>query len=201
MALEKANLNSIKISRKTGNESFIFNSQTLHFDLLQFWQWSSSDLSNNAFRGMLAEYIVACDLGLENGIRTEWDNYDLITEDGIKIEVKSSAYLQSWHQDKFSKIEFNICPTKGWNNKTNKRSSERKRQADIYVFALLKHLDKSTLNPLDLDQWEFYLLPTSILNKKVPDQQMISLNSLLKLNPLKLRFGEIKEAIINLQIQ
>lgn len=194
-------LNALEVERKTGQERFILENKITNFDLLAFWQWSGSDLSNNAFRGMLAEYIVACALGLENEIRTEWDNYDLITEDGTKIEVKSSAYLQSWHQEKVSKIEFNICPTKGWDSKTNKRSSERKRQADIYVFAFLKHLDKSTLNPLDLDQWEFYLLPTSILNEKVPDQQKISFNRLLSLNPLKVKFGEIKEAVINLQIQ
>lgn len=197
----KNNLDKLQIIRKTGLENFILSNQSITFNLLDFWQWSGSDLSNNTFRGMLAEYIVACDLGFEKGTRTEWDAYDLITNEGIKVEVKSSAYLQSWYQTKLSKIEFSICPTNAWEASSNTYSSERKRQADVYVFALLKHLDKLTLNPLDLDQWQFYVLPTLILNTKVPNQQKIGLNGLLKLNPIETKFGQIKEKILNLQFQ
>ena len=191
------NLKALIITRKTGQEQFLFENKPLNLTLMNFWQWLGSDLTNNAFRGMIAEFIVACALGLEKGTRTEWDAYDLISAEGVKIEVKSSAYLQSWHQDRFSIVEFTICPTKGWEASSNIYHPERKRQADIYIFCLLKHLDKSTLNPLDLDQWEFYILPTSILNAKVPIQKKIRLNSLLKLNPLKTNFDGIKEAINN----
>lgn len=194
----ESNLNALSIKRKTGEEHFLSENKPTKFSLLNFWQWSGSDLTNNAFRGMLAEFIVACDLGVDNGIRTEWDAYDLITENGIKIEVKSSAYLQSWHQTKPSRVEFSICPTKGWDASTNIYSSERKRQADVYVFALLKHLDKSTLNPLNLEQWDFYILPTLALNLKVPNQQKIGLNSLLNLSPAKAKFGEILNVINSL---
>lgn len=37
----------------------------------------------------------------------EWDAVDIIYK-GIKIEVKSSGYLQSWNYDKLSKIRFDI---------------------------------------------------------------------------------------------
>jgi len=43
----------------------------------------------------LAEYLVATVLGLNQGVRNEWDAYDLETEAGLKIEVKSAAYIQS----------------------------------------------------------------------------------------------------------
>ena len=42
-------------------------------------------------------------------VRIEWGSYDLLTPSGIKVEVKNSAYIQSW----------------------------------------------ATINPLDLDQWQF----------------------------------------------
>ncbi len=45
---------------------------------------------------------------------------------------------------------------------------ERKRQADVYVFALLSHRDKATLDPLNVAQWEFYILPAAVLDIKVP---------------------------------
>jgi hypothetical protein len=146
-------------------------------------------------RGVLAEYIVACELGITTNTRLEWDAYDLKTKDGVKLEVKSASYLQTWTQSKISAISFDIAPTKGWNASTNEYSSEIKRQADVYVFCLLHHQEKSTLNPLDLDQWTFYLLPASVLNAKIPSQKKIGLSALLKLNPLQVSFGEIEMAI------
>lgn len=53
----------IKISRKTGKESFHENGSPLGNSLLSFWQWSASDLIGNAMRGILAEYIVATAVG------------------------------------------------------------------------------------------------------------------------------------------
>lgn len=132
--------------------------------------------------------------------REEWDAYDLITKDGLKIEVKSSSYLQSWGQTKLSKIIFGIQPTIKW-EENNKRSSEVKRQADIYVFCVLAHKDMKTINPLDLSQWDFYILDTKVLNDKIPTQRTITLSSLLKLNPIKAKYDELKEQITNIYTQ
>jgi len=74
---------------------------------MDFWKLSVSDLLSNTTRGTLAEFIVAMamDIDLSN-FREEWDAYDLETKNGIKIEVKTSAYLQSWFQKNYSKIIF-----------------------------------------------------------------------------------------------
>lgn len=148
---------------------------------------------------MLAEYIVACDLGVENGTRTEWDAHDLITNEGVKVEVKSCAYLQSWHQSKLSNIVFSIPPTMGWDASTNTTGVISKRQADVYVFCLLSHQIKSTLNPMDFNQWEFFVLPTEVLNAKASLQKTISLGSLLRLSPIRVIFGGIGKAIGDLR--
>ena len=39
-----------------------------------------------------------------------------------------------------------------------------RRHAQVYVFALLARTDKATVDPLDLDQWAFYVLPTAVLD-------------------------------------
>ena len=189
------NLGAIVVSRKTGEENFRAEGKPLDNKLFGFWQWACSDLSSNTMRGILAEYIVASALGIVANTRREWDAYDLVTPDGVKIEIKSAAYLQTWKQSKPSVISFDIAPTKGWDASTNESSSEVKRQADIYVFCLLHHEEKPTLDPLDLDQWTFYLLPTSVLNANKDNQKKISLSSLLKLNPVQASFGEIELAI------
>ncbi|MFC1783678.1 hypothetical protein ACFL02_08855, partial [Planctomycetota bacterium] len=150
----------IKSQRKSGRESFLYNGRKQKAILIDFWRWSASDLISNATRGILAEFIVAMALNQHKKIRSEWDAYDFTTKEGLKVEVKSAAYVQSWYQNDFSKISFSIRPTKAWNIETNKQEEEQKRQADVYVFALLKHLEQETINTLDLNQWTFFVIST-----------------------------------------
>lgn len=136
--------------------------------MLDFWRWSASDLVSNATRGILAEYIVAQALGLATGVRAEWDAYDLVTSAGLKVEVKSSAYLQSWFHKKLSVIGFGIRPKFAWDSDTNELETERRRQAGVYVFCVLAHKNKATVDPLDLDQWVFYVVPSAVLDEQCP---------------------------------
>jgi len=191
-----SNLDAIETTRKAGSEPFHVNGVTLSHDLLSFWQWSSSELVGNALRGMLAEYIVALDLGCADGVRKEWDSFDIETTDGIKVEVKSAAFLQSWPQKAFSPLRFDIKPTYGWDATKNASvSEERVRQSDVYVFCTLEHRDKTTVDPLDLSQWRFYVLPTLTLNETVGNQKTIAMSRLLKLAPEKTQFGQIASTI------
>ena len=190
-----SDLSEIIAERKSGNENFISENTAIDLSLKKFWQWSVSDILSNATRGILAEFIVASALGINTGVRTEWEEYDLKCENGLKIEIKSSGYLQSWHQTKLSYISFGIQPTYKWNSEIAKFSENKKRQSDIYVFCILSHKDPKTVNPLNIDQWEFYILPTQILNEKVPAQKTISLSSLLKLKPQISKYGELAEVI------
>jgi hypothetical protein len=99
-------------SPRSGHERFHANGQPVGPDLLSFWRWSASDLISNTMRGILAEFIVANALGIPTeSARDAWGAYDLETLDGIKVEVKSSAYIQSWHQKRFSAITFGTRKT------------------------------------------------------------------------------------------
>lgn len=192
---ENMNLESIVVKIKNGDENFYKENNYETFQLKEFWGWAFSDLLNNTLRGVLAEFIVAQDLGITKKARVEWDAYDLETEEGIKIEVKSTSFLQSWHQNDLSVAEFSIKQTKGWDSKTNEYSIDSKRQADVYVFCLLNHEDKNTVDPLNLNQWEFYIISREELDLKKKNQKSIRLTSLKKLNPIKATYGEIKNAI------
>lgn len=186
-------LPSIETVKKNGTEFFSFNSKKTDFNILNFWQWSASDLLTNRQRGILAEFIVASSLDLLKNPREEWDEYDLITPNGLKIEIKSASYIQSWEQKGFSKINFSVQPTVKWENK--KRTIEKVRQSDIYIFCLLKTKDSNLINPMDLSQWEFYIIETSILNEKLNEQKSITLGSLEKLNPYVVQYDEIKKTV------
>ena len=183
--------------RLSGNELFTLGEQKLSFDLLSFWQWSSSDLVSNATRGRLAEYIVAMALGVTAGVRNEWDAYDL-TFNALKVEVKASGYLQSWAQQRLSRPSFSIRPTRNWDPLTGLLDKDIRRQADIYVFCLHHHLEKATLNPCDLTQWSFYVLPTERLDasQHLQKAKRINLPRLLLLQPIHTSYLHLRKAIL-----
>ena len=189
-------LKEIEITKRSGEEKFRDGGKNLDFNLLSFWQWSSSDVVSNATRGILAEYMVGKALGCikDDDVRDEGRAYDLDTQAGVRIEVKSAAYVQSWKQSRLSKISFNVPKTFGWDRETNKFDKEKKRQADVYVFALLFHKDKKTVNPLDISQWEFFVLPTKVLDQREPSQHSITLPSLKKLTD-SVSFFELGQAV------
>lgn len=174
--------NRIQASLKTGQENFSHDSKAVSHTLLDFWRWSVSDILSNATRGRLAEFIVATATNIDiKQVRDEWGAYDLLTPYGIKIEVKSAAYLQTWEQKKLSKISFSTKLSMPWDWEIDKRSTVAVRSADVYVFCLLHHQDKATVDPMNLNQWEFYVLATEELNNYTRSQHSITLNSLRRL--------------------
>ncbi|MDW5288746.1 hypothetical protein [Formosa sp. PL04] len=190
-------LKAIKANLKTGEECLKDNGQNTNYNLLDFWRWSVSDILSNATRGRFAEFVVgtAIEINPEN-LRVEWDAYDILTKDGTKIEVKSAAYIQSWDQKKFSNISFSIKSARSWEGENNMQRGERKRHADLYVFCHLKHKVKKTIDPLKMEQWDFYILPTYRLDNYKRSQSSITINSLIKLANPK-RYSELKSEIAN----
>ncbi len=147
--------------RKEGGEAFREQNGTIELTVLDFWQWANSNLLDNAARGILVEFLVAHALERIDLPRREWGAFDVKTESGLKIEVKSASYAQSWPQERPSKIVFNIAPRKSaWDAEPNDWESfdRPRRPADFYVFCLLCQLDDPDPNPLDLAQWCFYIL-------------------------------------------
>lgn len=183
----------------TGNEHFTYDGMPAGILLNDFWAWNSSDLLNNTLRGALAEFLVASAIGIDTTVaRQDWTAYDLLSLSGQKIEVKCSAYLQSWNLERLSKIQFSIRPARSWDSETD-FSDTVKRWSDLYVFCLYASKDRNE-TPLQLERWEFYLLPTSVLNERCGNQKSISLNSLLSLNPLKVTYEDLNDAIENLDL-
>jgi len=187
------NLEKQTVTLKTGNEPLSVSGKTL----LDFWKWNGSDLASNATRGRLAEFIVASALEIDLTVpRGEWSAWDLTSPEGIRIEVKSAAYLQSWTQKKLSQIIFSIRPARSWDADTGSMAEKPQRSADVYVFCLLKHHDKETLNPLDIEQWEFYILSTAELDNYNRSKTSITLASLQKLSRC-VSYANLRDAIIS----
>ena len=175
-------LGDIKFGIRSGCSRFFNLSSNPNINLLDFWEWSASNLLVNTTRGVLAEFLVASSLGLTEEPRNNWDSYDIKLECGVKIEVKSAAKYQAWEQKGPSRIEFGISkPKKG------------DRPAHIYVFCVFNEIE-----PLNLDRWDFYVLLTEHINKRCGTQGKISLTSLKRIFQSKLnecRFDGLKSTV------
>ncbi len=193
-------------NHRTGDEAIEFHGKMIGYQLKDFWGWGFSDLLNNTLRGAYCEYIVATALDLDlRGCRKDWTPWDLsmpyqwrngeTVRDEIHIEVKSGAYLQSWDQKKPSRIQFMISPTFAWKELSGYEEVSR-RQSDVYVFGLYTVLDKEKADPLILDGWEFYILPTRILDTVCGKQKSISLNSIKRLGAIITDYQGVKTAVI-----
>ena len=137
-----------------GSEEFSGLSATVS----DFWRFAISDLRVNLIRGWLAEFIVARALGVDM-VRVEWDPYDILWGD-IRIEVKSSAYLQAWPQNSLSAPGFGHLQGKLL-REDGDYEAERTYNADVYVLALHTADDHSSYDRLNLDAWQFYVVPRS----------------------------------------
>jgi len=184
----------------SGHERFCFNETPLPFSIQEFWAWNCSDLLNNTLRGALAEFIVAKALGITfDTAREDWTPYDLLYPfkgRNFSIEIKSSAYLQSWEQNKLSNIRFDIAPSRAWVNQTH--VDPIKRHSDIYVFCLYAFRDmenKNNAKPMQLEQWKFFVIETSKIDESFGMQRSVSPSVLLKLSPVQCSFMNLKESI------
>lgn len=125
--------------------------------------------------------------------RIDWTTYDLTSPSGRRVEVKSAAYLQSWERDYYSKILFSIAPRRAWNPDSG-YSPDISRHSDLYVFYVYTATSRDQ-SILDLSLWDFYVLPTSVLDRKLPGQKSISLSTLQGLHPIVTGFRGLGEAI------
>jgi len=158
-----------------------------------FWQWAYSDILSNRNRSIFAEYIVGVALGVVDRPRIEWDAADLDYR-GHKIEVKSSADCQSWHQEKPSTIRFGIGKSVEWNPVTGKYVGEPTRCAHVYVFCHYPEQDTLKANVLDVPAWDFYVLSTEALNRDFAQAKSLSLAAVRRVG-MRCKFDGLKEAV------
>lgn len=147
--------------------------------VVDFWRWAFGDLCDDDVKGIYAEWLVHKLLGIQTSRRVSWANSDIITPSGTRVEVKSSAYCQSWKfLDERGELEGNPRHAPKTDDKSIRFSGlmagdsiathgkvAANFKSDFYVFALQCEKDFTKWNALDLNQWEFFLVPAHVLKK------------------------------------
>lgn len=135
-------------------------------------------LINNVLRGQVAEAIVALALEPEwNWCSADYASWDFDRADGVRLEVKQSAYRQSWQTAPGAKVSpaFDVKARKQFWDGTAYVASNR-RAADIYVLAYHGRADDSA-DHRDPYQWEFFVLRSA----SIPPVARIALGSVRRL--------------------
>ena len=184
----------------TGKEMFAFNGVSAGFDLADFWRFQYSNIYS--LHGEIAEFVVARALGITEAQNSAyWTLWDITYRD-MRIEVKATAYYHLWNEGgKVSNQRtFSIAKANGSYDPSVCGNEVLCRQNDIYVFCLNTGETKENANPLNLNNWEFYIVPTSFINERCEDNKTISLGRIKGFGFKAKKYNEIRfeiDAIID----
>lgn len=198
-----AEIHHNKVPLLNGDEPFICqNGNKAGFTILDFWRFQFSNLLD--MQGRVGEFIVAMALGkMDPDNNNGWTLWDIDYRE-TRIEVKTTAYFQPW---RFERDENgNIINDDGKNYSEARTFSIRKangeengekkfkRWSDIYVFVLNTGKTEKDADPLKLNHWEFYIVPTAEINKQCKENKSIGLKKLHKLSKA-ISFDNLKDEI------
>ncbi len=147
-------------------------------------------LISNVERGQYVECMVELALSEAQppwSLTDTWAAWDLVQRDtGARIEVKQSAFLQTWSvptSNSKARPSFDIRARSGYSDDGSKQGSEWQptgwmRQADIYVMAWHDETDPRVADHRKPGQWQFYIVAE---HRLPPEQKSIGLNPLADL--------------------
>lgn len=178
----------------SGREQFTLDGNPVGFSVLDFWAFQHSNIWD--VQEEIAEFIVAKALGQDMPYnKNGWTLWDMNYR-GKRIEVKETSYYHSWRTDGKVSKQRTFGITKAY-SRYKDNTSEFKRQNDIYVFCLNTGETKEASNPLALENWRFWVVPTSTINRLCGDNKTISLGRVKRITGLKegLGYWELREAV------
>ena len=177
----------------SGKEPFTNNGILTDYTVNDFWSFQFSNILHDPDE--IAEFLVAKALGLDKPFNKDhWTLYD-IDYNGIRVEVKETAYYHSFNEPGKISNQRVFGITKANSNYENPDEKNRfERQNDVYVFCLLKGETAEDAWPLELSHWEFYIVPTSVINKECGDQKTVSLSRVQNFTK-PVDFEHIKETV------
>lgn len=163
---------------------FYLHEKSTGLKLADFISWIGTGFSGHIQLFYLSAFIVAYSIYGSTRLREEHMSVNefLITPDGFRVAVSSSAYI--WSPDCDHPDHISFC----------KPSGNGRALSDIYIFCLYKGVSCYT-SPLNLDLWDFYIITGDELSSKGLVNTKITLPKLLSTHHSKVPFHLIKSAI------
>ena len=184
----------------TEDEMFTMNGEPV-LSVLDYWRQECCALVS--LQDSIAEFLVSRALGItkaENIVK--WTGYD-VSYKNKRIEVKATSYIHAWNKGKFSENRtFSIAPshTGWWAVKDESERKKLSRQSEMYIFCVNTQKDYENYDPLLVDSWDFYVVPTFRINERCertgnPNQKTIRLNRVQKLAGESVKWTGLKKKV------
>ena len=159
-------ISEIGSNHLNGGETFWQSGKETDLTVLEFWRWYYSDLLDNKAR--VAEYLVSKALGFTEASDSGFWAPHSIVYIGKRIEIRTAAYMKSTADDEPS-------------DKHIRHIDIRAKDCQAYLFCLLPGKTKETADPLILDNWEFYVIPTWYLELECGNNTTITMSKVRRL--------------------
>lgn len=157
------------------------------------YSYIKDETVNNFWQSVLSEFIVASSLDMIKSDCEPFSDpckpFDLLYHNKYGLSVKTAAYIQSSSAEHPDHISFSISPAQ--------MKNETGYYCNAYIFCVYTAMSLNE-NPLDMNLWDFYVLPAKTIDREKPKQKIITLPSLLTLNPIKCTYLELKETVDNI---
>ena len=182
------------------HENFTYNGESIGCNLIDFWKFRYPNIFD--MQDELSEFIVARALGTNEASNIDyWTLWD-IDYAGYRIEIKETSYYHSFNKEGEISKSRNFGITKSNSrylvNAEGKTTDDYinvfERHNDLYVFCLNTGYSKEESFPLNLNNWEFYVLQTYFINQKCKNNKTISLNRVRKFTDA-VNYGNLKNKI------
>jgi len=135
---------------------------------------------------------------IRDRLRVPWISYDLRLHNGKTVEVKTMSKLQAWYQRRLSLPQVVIRPTRDWDPKTGVMEKKPKLHADLYIICFFKAESHDIADPLNLAQWEFYVLSQKQIVRLLKERKSISLKFLKGQGITPIAAHELKDEVMEL---
>lgn len=131
-----------------------------------FWAWAYSDESLDAEPRILPGYLV--ELALRRAPSQRWAGTGLndATQrllDSLTFEVRGASEVPTMARTGAANITFSLA---------------NRPDVDAWIFAIIAHTDVETLNPLDVRQWAFFVVPSVYIDMAHARARSITLTQL-----------------------
>lgn len=182
------------------NDMFMMKGEPV-FSVLDYWRYTYGALASQHDR--IAEYLVSMALGIEKAENAMlWTGYD-VSYKSKRVEVKATSYVHAWNKKKTSdQRTFSIATSDNhyWYGRVDRNGKQKARQNDLYVFCLNTNRDIENSDPLRIDDWDFYVIPTFRIDDRCdrlgnPDQKTISLGVVRRMAGEPVKWPGLKEKI------
>lgn len=166
----------------SGEECFRYNDEETELKILDMWRWYFSDLFD--IKAVVAEYMVSKALGFTKPYNTGyWTAHRIEYRERI-IDLRAATYIRSM---RYKRAEGNMV----------RHIDIRAKDGDIYVFCINTGKTDIEADPLNLNNWRFYIIPVWYLENECEKNRSISLTKVQRLVK-DVDIMEFKEYIDNL---